>query len=135
MAIHTLANVSTMVSQTVKTNSGSQSASVGVTTSQYSENTGQEVTSNQAQLQARDDVTKEAVDRVVHQLETQSQSLRRDLQFNVDDSTGRVIVTVRDSETNEVIRQIPSEELLALSRHLAEASDDDVSGFLFESEA
>jgi len=132
MAIHTLANVSTMVSQTVKTDTGNKTTSIGVSATQYDENrTAQTATSVAVELE----VSKEIVNRVVHQLETQSQSLRRDLQFSVDDSTGRVIVTVTDSETNEVIRQIPSEELLALSRHLADAVDDDVSGFLFESEA
>jgi len=131
MATHTLANVSTVVSQTVKTNAGSKTASIGVSTStlQSQDNAGK--TSNETLVE----ITRETIDRVVHQLETQSQSLRRDLQFNVDDSTGRVIVTVRDSETDEVIRQIPSEELLALSRHLADALEDDASGFLFESKA
>jgi len=128
MATHTLANVSTMMSQTVKTSSGSKTASIGVSTTQFD-------TAQGSSAVVQVEVTKETVDRVVHQLETQSQSLRRDLQFNVDDSTGRVIVTVTDSETNEVIRQIPSEELLALSRHLADALEDDVSGFLFESKA
>jgi len=130
MATHTLANVSTMMSQTVQTKTGNKTTSIGVSTTQH-QDAGQTATSTQVQME----VTKETVDRVVHQLETQSQSLRRDLQFNVDDSTGRVIVTVRDSQTNEVIRQIPSEEILALSRHLADALEDDVAGFLFESKA
>ncbi len=128
MATHTLANVSTIMSQTVNTNSGSKTARIGVSTTQHS--AAEVETSNEAV-----EVSKEIVDRVVHQLETQSQSLRRDLQFNVDDSTGRVIVTVIDSETDEVIRQIPNEEILALSQHLAEALDDEASGFLFESKA
>ncbi len=129
MATHTLANVSTVMSQTVKTTTGSKTASIGVSTSTLQHEGAAESVSTQVE------VSKETVDRVVHQLETQSQSLRRDLLFSVDDSTGRVIVTVRDSETNEVIRQIPSEELLALSQHLSDASEDDVSGFLFESKA
>ena len=131
MATHTLANVSTMVSQTVNTNTGSKTASIGISNSQHALHGEQAITSEAVEVE----VTKETVDRVVHQLETQSQSLRRDLQFNVDDSTGRVIVIVTDSETDEVIRQIPSEELLALSRHLIDALEDDSSGFLFESKA
>ena len=46
------------------------------------------------------------------------QSLRRDLQFTVDEVTDRTIIRVIDSETQEVIRQIPSEEVLALARSL-----------------
>jgi len=131
MATHTLANVSTMVSQTVHTKTGSKTTSIGVSASTQQQDAAQAATSSKVQIE----VTKETIERVVHQLKTQSQSLRRDLQFNVDDSTGRVIVTVRDSETNEVIRQIPSEEILALSRHLADALENDTSGFLFESKA
>jgi len=42
----------------------------------------------------------------------------RNLQFSIDDATGRSVVKVVDSSTNEVIRQIPSEELLAITRSI-----------------
>lgn len=48
------------------------------------------------------------------------QQISRDLQFKVDESTGSTIVTVIDSETKEVIRQIPREEAVALAHYLAE---------------
>jgi flagellar protein FlaG len=41
------------------------------------------------------------------------------LQFVLDDETGKTIVKVVDSQTNQVIRQIPSEEMLAISRNVA----------------
>ncbi|MEE9494457.1 MAG: flagellar protein FlaG [Gammaproteobacteria bacterium] len=44
------------------------------------------------------------------------QNLQRDLQFNIDKESGRVVVRVIDSETDELIRQIPSEEVLALAK-------------------
>lgn len=40
------------------------------------------------------------------------------LDFSVDDDTGRTIVKVVDSETKEVIRQIPSQEMLEISKAL-----------------
>lgn len=40
----------------------------------------------------------------------------RNLEFSVDDETKRVIVKVVDTETGELIRQLPSEETLAISR-------------------
>lgn len=43
-----------------------------------------------------------------------------DLQFRVDESLGRVIVSVVDAKSGEVIRQMPSEEALRIARHLAE---------------
>src|SRR6185295_4702692 len=40
------------------------------------------------------------------------------LEFNVDQSSGRTIVRVVDQETHQLIRQIPSEEMVELSRVL-----------------
>lgn len=40
------------------------------------------------------------------------------LDFSVDDDTGRTIVKLVDSETKEVIRQIPSQEMLEISKAL-----------------
>ena len=47
-------------------------------------------------------------------------NLQRDIQFSVDDDSGRTIVKVVDGESQEVIRQIPSEEVLAIAKGLAE---------------
>jgi flagellar protein FlaG len=58
---------------------------------------------------------RQAVDR----LNDMARTLKRDLQFRVDETTDRVVVTVVDSETQEMIRQIPSEEVLALARSLS----------------
>lgn len=44
----------------------------------------------------------------------------RELEFRVDEDTGRTIITVRNKETGEVVRQIPSEEVIALARLLAD---------------
>jgi len=48
------------------------------------------------------------------------QSMKRELEFAVDDASGRTIITVRNKETGEIIRQIPSEEVIALARAYAE---------------
>lgn len=58
------------------------------------------------------------ISKAVSAINSYVQSLRRDLQFTIDEATDRPIVKVIDSETNEVIRQIPSEEVLALARSL-----------------
>jgi flagellar protein FlaG len=52
------------------------------------------------------------------------------LQFSVDDATGKTIVRVVDSATKEVIRQIPSEEVLAIARAL-----DRLQGLLLRQKA
>lgn len=52
------------------------------------------------------------------------QNLQRNLQFTVDEESGKDVVTVVDSETDEVIRQIPSEEALELARRLHENEEE-----------
>ena len=44
----------------------------------------------------------------------------RSLEFRLDEQTNRVVVKLTDTETGEVIRQIPSDEMLAISRALGE---------------
>jgi flagellar protein FlaG len=43
---------------------------------------------------------------------------RRSLRFQIDELSGRTVITVLDETTHEVVRQIPSPELLAVMRHL-----------------
>jgi flagellar protein FlaG len=50
----------------------------------------------------------------------------RSLSFRVDEASGRTVITVLDATTQEVVRQIPSEEVLALARAL------EVSGALLD---
>ena len=47
------------------------------------------------------------------------QRLTRTLQFSVDEESGRTVIKVVDSQTNQLIRQIPPEEVLVLARNLA----------------
>ena len=83
----------------------------------------------------RVEVSQEAVERVVSELKDYVQNSRRNLDFQVDDVTGRVVVKVIDSNSDTVIRQIPSEEILALSRRLAESLEDAHKGMLLELKA
>lgn len=58
------------------------------------------------------------LERAVSKLNDYVQNVQRALQFSVDEDSGRTIITVLDSETKEVIRQIPPEEVLNLARTL-----------------
>jgi flagellar protein FlaG len=42
----------------------------------------------------------------------------RALEFSLDDASGQVVVRVIDAETRMVLRQMPSEEVLAIAREL-----------------
>ena len=61
------------------------------------------------------------------------QNEQRKIRFSVDEETGRDVVTVLDSETKEVIRQIPTEEVLVFVRNLKELNTDELT--LFSSQA
>lgn len=52
------------------------------------------------------------------------------LKFTVDDKTGTVVVRVVDTETDQLIRQIPSEEMLAIARNM-----EQMQGLLVRREA
>ncbi|TJZ74093.1 flagellar protein FlaG [Chitiniphilus eburneus] len=52
------------------------------------------------------------------------------LRFSIDDDTGSVVVKVMDGETDEVIRQIPSEEVLAIAKAI-----DQFRGMLIKEQA
>jgi len=61
------------------------------------------------------------------QLNGYLEETHRGLRFSIDDDSGRTVVRVVDTETDEVVRQIPSEEMLTLIRHFNE-----VTGNLFD---
>lgn len=58
------------------------------------------------------------------------QQMQRSLRFSVDDASGRIVVKVIDKDTDEVIRQIPSEEMLAMMKHISE-----FDGLIFDDRA
>ena len=81
------------------------------------------------------ELSQDALEKVVSQINAYVQNTQRDMDFSVDNSTGRVVVRVIDSVTEEIIRQIPSEEMLAISRHFLESLEDQPKGFLIELKA
>ena len=70
------------------------------------------------------------LDRVMAEVSKAISPVARNLQFSIDKETGRSVVKVVDSTTNQVIRQIPSEELLAIARSI-----DKFSGLLVKQKA
>lgn len=76
------------------------------------------------------DVSREQVEDAVATIQEFVQSVRRSINFAVDDGSGRVVVKVTDAGSGDVIRQIPSEEALKLAENLSE-----VRSLLFKAEA
>jgi flagellar protein FlaG len=58
----------------------------------------------------------EAIDRLNQQLKSNG----RDLSFQMDEEINRPVITVRNIETGEVVRQIPSEEIIRMAHSIEE---------------
>ena len=67
---------------------------------------------------ARAVATVQDLARAMRKLTETMAAAQRNLNFRVDKGSGRTVITVVDAATQEVIRQIPSEEVLAVSRAL-----------------
>lgn len=84
------------------------------------------------------EVSRQAFERVVSELQDYVQKAQRNLDFHVDNRTGRVVVKVVDATSDEVIRQIPSEEMLNLSRRIQDFLDQqqpEMKGMLLQLKA
>jgi flagellar protein FlaG len=58
------------------------------------------------------------------------------LQFQIDDSTHQVVIKIVDNKTGDVIRQIPTVEMLDFIRHMKELEGDSVAiGAIFQAAA
>jgi len=62
-----------------------------------------------------------AMEAAARQLQAHMASVNSALEFRVDNGTGSTVITVRDKDTGEVIRQIPSEEALRIAENLDKA--------------
>lgn len=69
-----------------------------------------------APAQAAPAASLEAVAEATRQVAELVQSRASNLVFSLDDDSGRTVVKIVDAQTEEVIRQIPSEEMLALAK-------------------
>jgi flagellar protein FlaG len=58
------------------------------------------------------------IESVRRQIDTFLRSTNLALQFRVDDATGRMVVSVTDAATGEVIRQVPGEEALRMAERI-----------------
>ncbi|WP_456406940.1 flagellar protein FlaG [Thiolapillus sp.] len=63
-------------------------------------------------------LTPQKVSEAVSRLNDYVQTIRRELKFSIDEASGRTVITVLDAQTKEVIRQIPPEEVVSLSKNL-----------------
>jgi flagellar protein FlaG len=72
----------------------------------------------------------DAIQQAARRINEFLKSSATDVEFAVDGRSNKVVVRVVDSQTKQVIRQMPTEEMLAISQSL-----DQMSGLLFRQEA
>ncbi|MFK5892966.1 MAG: flagellar protein FlaG [Pseudomonadota bacterium] len=82
------------------------------------------------------------IDEAVTELNSSIQTIQRNLQFSVDKDLDKIVINVTDKQTEEIIRQIPSEDFLELARNLQDMmenrennSKNSGDSFLFSSSA
>lgn len=75
-----------------------------------------------ASVASRQTSPQDRMQAVAQQLRDYLSSVGRDLEFRVDADTRQMVITVRESDTGAVIRQIPSPEALQMRRYLDEWS-------------
>jgi flagellar protein FlaG len=72
---------------------------------------------------------KENLESTVNQLNDIAQTIKRDLKFSVDESSGETVITVVDTNSQEVIRQIPPDYVLVVRENI-----ESLKGILFSAE-
>ena len=66
----------------------------------------------------------------VSQIQHFTYALAQNLQFAINEETGKMVIKIVDAQTREMIRQIPSEEAVSIARTL-----DRIQGLLFSDKA
>ena len=75
--------------------------------------------------------TRNQLEQAVEQVKSAVKPVAADsLEFSIDDATGKTVVRIVDAQTGKTIRQIPSEEILAIAKNI-----DRMQGLLVRQEA
>ena len=69
-------------------------------------------------------VDPQKIEQAVQQITSFGKGLTRSLSISVDERSGNFVVQVQNSETKEVVRQIPAEEVLRIAEVVAERNAD-----------
>jgi len=66
---------------------------------------------------------KQSVEDAVKDINDHVQLTHRELQFTIDEASGKTVIKVIDSQTKELIRQIPGEEAISVAKKLSEGAN------------
>ena len=73
------------------------------------------------------EVSREVIAKAAEQIQSFVQSMGRNLSFSIDNSTGFHVVRVVNPATGELVRQLPSPELLKIAQSMSELKNALVS--------
>lgn len=76
----------------------------------------------------KSDVSDKDIEKEVQNLQEFSKLQGWTVNFSVEKDLDQVVIKVMDANTNSMIRQIPSEELLAISKRIKDLREGDVIG-------
>jgi flagellar protein FlaG len=62
----------------------------------------------------------EEIEQIVSELNNFIQIFNTKIAFEIDKETKKTVLKIIDAQSNEIIRQIPPEELLAISKRISE---------------
>ncbi|WP_250278533.1 flagellar protein FlaG [[Clostridium] colinum] len=65
-------------------------------------------------------ISKERLDKLVDELNEKFKLVNKEFSYDIHEKTNRVIVKIKDSESGDVIRELPSEESLDLAAKIKE---------------
>jgi flagellar protein FlaG len=75
---------------------------------------------NGAPSQHKGHLSEKELAAAVQELNAAMKVVNTNLSFSIDNITKQTVVTVTDAQTHEIIRQIPTEEMLKVSDRIAE---------------
>ncbi|ELM3718867.1 flagellar protein FlaG [Aeromonas hydrophila] len=112
--------------------SGQSAAQVLSGTTEEQRVTAQDVRKQQAgqpgEKNAKQDVPQADIENEVQKLQEFSKLQGWTVNFSVEKDLDQVVIKVVDAETKSMIRQIPSEELLAISKRIKDLRESDATG-------
>ena len=79
--------------------------------------------------EAKPKLSREETEELVEALSDLAETIQTKLNFSINETTNDIVVKIIDKDTDTVIRQFPSEELLELQEKMI-----DLSGFLFDAD-
>jgi len=91
-----------------------------------------EKTKKQKGLTDRDQIKKN-LEKIIPEVQELMKKNQRSLEFDVAEEENRVIITVRDKATNQIIRQIPPEEFTSIAERLLSGDKQPNAGYFLDS--